>query len=92
MRIDAYSNVGMVYKANQKPQIKKTNKTSQTEDKFEISQAGKDYQTAKTAVAASSDVREDVVAAVKAKYNGKYEVSAEDFAAKLAEKYNTTLF
>ena len=45
------------------------------------------------AVADAPDVRADKVADIKAKIDsGSYEVSSEDFAAKLAEKYGTTLF
>lgn len=93
MRIDAYNQVNMVYKAAGKPAVRKTSRTSATEDRLEISRTGQEYQIAKNAVADAPDVREDRVAEVKAKYeSGKYEVSAEQLAAKLAEKYNTTLF
>lgn len=92
MRIDAYNNIGMVYKTTAKTQVKKNNKTSQAEDRVEISQAGRDYQTAKTAVKAASDVREDVIAAVKAKYKGNYDISNEELAAKLADKISSALF
>lgn len=93
MRIDAYNQVNMVYKATGKPAVKRTARLSKAEDSLELSRTGQEYQIAKNAVAEAPDVREDRVAEVKAKYeSGKYEVSAEQLAAKLAEKYNTTLF
>ncbi len=93
MRIDAYNQVNMVYATAGKTQVKKIAKTSTTEDKLEISQLGRDYQVAKAAVAQADDVREDRVAAVKEHYeSGKYSVSANKLAAKLIEKYNTTVF
>ena len=42
MRIDAYNQVNMVYATAGKTQLKKTAKTSTTEDKLEISQLGRD--------------------------------------------------
>ncbi len=57
-------------------------------DQLQISSIGKDIQTAKAAVAGSSDIREDVIAPIKAKLqNGTYEVSNESFADKLFAKY-----
>lgn len=87
MRIEAYTQVQQVYNT------KKTAKT-QTKDKvsfadqLQISSLGKDIQTAKQAVAASSDIREEITAPVKAKIQaGNYDVSAESFADKLMQKY-----
>ena len=90
MRIDTYNQVASLYKMNQP---RKTNAASGTNaysrDEVSISRAGKDFQLAKQAVAAASDVREDKVAQLKAQINsGTYNVSPEDFAAKLLEKYN----
>ena len=54
-----------------------------------MSQAGRDFQIAKQAVANASDVREDKVAELKTKVeSGNYQVDAGDFASKLLEKYN----
>lgn len=93
MRIDAYNQVNMIYKAAGRAQTKKkTAASGKEEDKLEISQFGRDYQIAKTAVAAAPDVREDKVAEIKAKYeSGRYEVSAKALAEKLAAKYNSGL-
>ncbi len=88
MRIEPFIQVQQAY------QPKKSNKTQQTStgsfmDQLQISSLGKDIQTAKAAVKNSPDVREDVTAPLKAKVqNGTYEVSADDFASKLLEKYN----
>ena len=94
MRIDAYNQVNMVYAAAGSAQVKKSAKTSATEDKLEISQLGKDYQVAKAAVAQADDVREDrVEGEVRKQYeSGKYSESANKLAAKLMEKYSTIAF
>jgi flagellar biosynthesis anti-sigma factor FlgM len=52
------------------------------------SQAGKDYQVAKQAVSDASDVRMDLVNDIKARLaNGTYNVSDEELADKLLERY-----
>lgn len=87
MRIEAYNQIAGLYKAS------KTTKTYNTngvggKDEVQISQTGRDFQIAKQAVKQSSDVREDKVAQLKAKIDsGEYQVSADDFAAKLMQKY-----
>ena len=87
MRIDAYN------KINQMQSVSKINKVSKKEtvsqiDKLEISQAGKDYQVAKQAVKEASDIRVDLVNDIKERLaNGTYNVSDEDFADKLLERY-----
>lgn len=92
MRIDAYNQISQIYQTTGRRTVGKKNSVYGS-DKVEISQFGKDYQIAKQAVAAAPDVRADKVADIKAEINaGSYEVSSEDFAAKLAEKYGTTLF
>ena len=54
-----------------------------------ISQAGRDYQVAKSAVSEASDIREDRVAQLKERLDsGNYNVDMNDFANKLLEKYN----
>ncbi len=90
MRIEAYTQVQQLY------HTKKTSKPQATakkgfSDQLQISSIGKDIQTAKAAVAGSSDIREDVIAPIKAKIqNGTYEVSNESFAEKLFTKYEET--
>lgn len=87
MRIDAYNQIGQIYKANNKGKVQAANKTKKS-DQLEISSFGRDLQIAKQAVKESPDVREDRVKELKAKIdNGTYEVSNEAFADKLMEKF-----
>lgn len=91
MRIQSYIQVQQMYNT-QKPN--RTQKTAQSSfaDKLQISTLGKDIQTAKTALANTSDIREDRIADLKtAIQDGTYEVSGESFADKLLERYNQTL-
>lgn len=88
MRIEAYTQVQQLYNANN---AKKTQKApvSKKSDQVQISDFGKDIHAAKQALANTPDIREEKTAAVKqAVQNGTYNVSNEDFAAKLMEKYN----
>ena len=87
MRIEAYNAVSQVYSAKKPGQINKTN-TSYGRDQVQISSLGKDFQTVKQAVANSSDIRSEVTEPIKAAIaNGTYNVSNEDFASKLMEKF-----
>ena len=87
MRIEAYSPVQQMY------QTKKANKAQQSasvsfSDQLQISSLGKDFQTAKAAVAASPDVRAELTDSIKVKVqNGTYEVDNGTFAEKLLQKY-----
>ena len=92
MRIDAYNQISQIYQTNKKQTVNKSNSVYGS-DKVEISQFGKDYQIAKQAVAQAPDVRADKVAEIKSQLDaGTYNVSNDDFAAKLAEKYGTSLY
>lgn len=91
MRIEAYNQVSGLYK---------TTKTARSQgsygvgsrDEVQISQAGRDFQIAKQAVAQSPDIRADKVAQLKDMIDsGEYQVSAGDFASKLLENYNQYL-
>lgn len=87
MRIDAYNQIGQVYKTNNKLKTQKTSGATRS-DYVEISEFGKVLQTAKQAVKNSRDIREDKVADIKARIdNGTYEVSGESFADKVIENY-----
>ncbi len=91
MRIEAYNQVQQLYRSSAPQPVKKENKTSFSAQ-LQISSTGKDIQTAKQALASTSDVREDLVASLKEKINnGTYNVDAESFAAKLFERYSQTL-
>lgn len=88
MRIDAYNQVNAVYQTDNKTKIKQVSKVSK-KDEVQISAFGKAYQTAKQAVSAAPDIREEKVAQIKAQIdNGTYEVSGEEFAEKLLSKYD----
>ncbi|MBQ8326618.1 MAG: flagellar biosynthesis anti-sigma factor FlgM [Lachnospiraceae bacterium] len=87
MRIQAYTQIQQAY---QPKRANKTDKASAVSfsDRLQISSLGKDIQTAKQAVQNSADIREELVAPLKQSVqNGTYDVSDEDFASKLAEKY-----
>ena len=87
MRIEAYSQVQQLYLT------KKVNKNQQSgsvsfSDRVQISSLGKDFQTAKAAVAESSDIREELTASIKARIqDGTYQVDNAAFAEKLLQKY-----
>ncbi len=60
------------------------------QDQISFSGTGKDMQVAKNALAAVPDVREAKIADLRERVqNGTYDVSVEDFAAKLISAYNT---
>lgn len=87
MRIEAYTQVQKLYDTN-KTKKAAVGSSVNTSDKLQLSSLGKDIQWAKKAVAESSDVREDVIAPIKARVqSGTYEVSAESFADKLIQKF-----
>jgi negative regulator of flagellin synthesis FlgM len=87
MRIEAYTQVQQLYNATKPTKLQGKAHVSAT-DRIQISSIGKDIQIAKNAVAAAPDIREDVVAPIRAAVaNGTYQVSAESFAEKLMQKY-----
>lgn len=87
MRIEAYTQVQQLYNAKRVNKVEPKKNVSFS-DKLQISGIGKDIQTAKAAVAASADIREEVTAPLKAQVQaGSYEVSAESFGEKLFKKY-----
>ena len=87
MRIEAYTQVQQLYNATKPAKLQGKAHVSAT-DRIQISSNGKDIQIAKNAVAAAPDIREDVVAPIRAAVtNGTYQVSAESFAEKLMQKY-----
>jgi len=89
MRIEAYTQVQQLYKAQKTSRSAATVATGSVKDQLQISSIGKDIQTAKAALAATPDIREDLTAAVKTSVqNGTYSVDNSSFAAKLLEKYN----
>ena len=92
MRIDAYNQVAQLYGVQSNYKTQKTSRVSAPKDQVSISQAGCDYQVAKSAVSQASDIREDKVAQLKSMIDsGNYSVEPGDFASKLLEKYNNSL-
>lgn len=88
MRIDAYNQVSQLYQTQSVSRTQKQNKVM-AKDQIQISRTAKEHQIARKAVAESSDVREDLVASIKARMDaGTYEVSSSDFAQKLIDRYN----
>lgn len=84
MRIEAYTQVQQIYKETSKVKAGNNKKTVGRFDELQLSSIGKDYQTAKQAVAAAPDVREELTAPLKASIrSGNYQVSNESFADKL---------
>ncbi len=91
MRIDAYNQITQIYNSAKTSKVKGAHGVDKR-DEVQISQAGRDYQVAKQAVAESADIREDKVTQLKAAVDaGTYNVEAGDFAAKLIQKYNAYL-
>lgn len=89
MRIEAYNQITQVYKASKPVKASGSAKTSAS-DQVVISSLGKDYQSAKKAVADASDVRSELTGPLKERVaNGSYNVSSQDFASKLLEKYQS---
>jgi len=92
MRIDAYNQIAQLYGVQSSLKAQKSQGVSGPRDQVSISQTGRDYQIAKSAVSEASDIREDKVAKLKSMIDaGTYSVDAGDFASKLLEKYNSNL-
>ena len=91
MRIDAYNQIAQLYSAGKVKRKGPAAYAQQTGpvDDLQISSLGKDFQTARKAVADSPDVREDVIAVAKQNLeSGKYDnLSGASFADKLLQKY-----
>ena len=91
MRIQSYIQVQQLYNTQKTNRTQKSTQTSFS-DKLQISTMGKDIQTAKTALANTSDIREDKIADIKSAIkDGSYEISNESFADKLLERFSQTL-
>jgi len=92
MRIEAYTQIQQLYKTQKTNRSSAAAATTSVKDQVQISSLGKDIQTAKAALAATPDIREDLTAAVKQSVqSGNYHVDNSSFAAKLLEKYNAAL-
>lgn len=90
MRIDAYNQVAQIYGTKRTAKVNTTRQVSMGRDQVQISSnLGRDLRVAKQAVSDASDIREDKVAELKARYaSDNYQVDTGDFASKLLEKFN----
>ena len=89
MRIEAYTQVQQIYKPKQSARNQQAGAVSRSSDQLQLSTAGRDFQTAKSAVAAVPDVREDLVSSIKARIDsGTYQVDTSAFAEKLMAKFD----
>ena len=89
MRVEAYNQIAQIYNTTKAGKVKNAQSAGKR-DGVEISQAGRDYQIAKQAVAETSDIREDKVALLKSRIDsGNYKVGTGEFAEKLLAKYQT---
>ena len=85
----AYNQVAQLYGIQKNLKTQKAQNAAGPRDQVSISQAGRDYQVAKSAVSEASDIREDKVSQLKSMIDaGTYSVEPGDFASKLLEKYN----
>lgn len=91
MRIDAYNQVSQIYQNTKVSPVSGVKKNTAS-DAFEISQAGRDYQTAVQAVKEADDIREDKVSRIKEQLaSGTYNVTGEEFAERMAARIFDTL-
>ncbi len=87
MRIGGFNQITQIYN-NSTVRPAANAKRPGFSDALEISGAGKDYQLAKQAVSAVPDVREDVVADIKARIaEGSYQIPSSVIADKLLADY-----
>ena len=83
MRIGGFNQITQIYN-NSTVRPTKSAKKPGFSDALEISGAAKEYQMAKQAVASAPDIREDVVANIKAQIaDGSYNVPTSALADKL---------
>ena len=88
MRIEAYNQVQQIYSNSKVNKARAPKKANDVRDTVSFSSIGKDIQIAKQAVNEVPNVREDLVASIKAAVkNGTYDVSNEAFADKLLENF-----
>ena len=89
MRIDAYNAVSQIYKTSSYSKNNKAVTNKKENDKYEISDTAKLYQVAKSAVASTLDMVNDVKARIQA---GTYNISSEDVADKILDRISTLTF
>lgn len=90
MRIGSYNMISQIYgnSGTKKTKSSGASGTAGFSDQVMLSNAGKDMQTAKTALATVSDVREAKINDIKSRMDaGAYAVDIDDFAQKLLDTY-----
>lgn len=88
MRIEAYNQIQQIYNDSKIKKSQNVQKTGQT-DQVEISSIGQDIQTAKKALADTSDIRSEITEPLKQQVqSGTYDVDGKTFAERLLEKYD----
>lgn len=88
MRIGSYSQIQQIYSMQQTSNTQKSQKKGFS-DMVSISGAGKDIQSAKSAVNNAPEVRAELVDSIKARIQaGTYDVDSSDFADRLVEKFS----
>ena len=95
MRIGSINMMNQLYgtAGTKKPGNIGTSGYTSFQDQVAFSTAGKDMQVAKNALAGVPDVRESKIADLKSRIdNGTYDVSVDDFAAKLISAYQGQTF
>jgi len=89
MRIDAYNQVQQIYGTKKLTKTEKKASGASFKDQLMLSATAQDASVAKKALAATPDVRQNLVSSIKERIDhNTYEVDMEDFAGKLLEKYN----
>ena len=92
MRVDAFAQIQSMYNLGNKNKQVKTETTKSFSDQLQISSIGKDLRTARQAVAASKDVREELVGDIKSKIDaGTYSVDSDSLAEKLFAKFDCAI-
>lgn len=87
MRIDAYNQISQLYQASKPKKITKKSEAT-VKEQYTVSSKGQDYQTAKKALAAAPDIREEKVVALKEQIaSGSYNVSAQEIADSVVSKF-----
>lgn len=88
MRIDAYNQVAGIYKMNRLKKAENGMRNGRVNDIVEISDTAKSFQSVKTALANTPEIREEKVAKLKAQIEaGTYSVSGRMIAEKLVEGF-----
>ncbi len=88
MRIEAYNQVHQIYQQSKVNKVRQASAPVQPAQ-VQFSSFGKEIGAAQAALAGTPDIREDVVAPIRAQVqSGTYSVDNAAFADKLIQKYN----